>query len=106
LSRNTLWTVFATDKNFGLVERKIIRRIYGPVRQGREWRRRNNEEIDNILRKEDIVRSVKARRISWIGHIESMENNRMSKRVMIQKIYTRRRGRPKVRCLDDVQEDP
>jgi hypothetical protein len=27
--------------------RKITRRIYDPVRQGRECRIRNNEEIDN-----------------------------------------------------------
>jgi hypothetical protein len=39
---------------------KIIRRIYGTVRQGMEWRTRNNEEMDNILRKEDIVRFVTA----------------------------------------------
>jgi hypothetical protein len=49
---------------------------------------------------------VKARRLSWIGHVERMEDIRMSKRVMREKIYTRRkRGRPKFRWLDDVQED-
>ena len=47
---------------------------------------------------------MKARRISWIGHVERMED-RMPKRV-IEKIYTkRRRVRPKARWLDDVQED-
>jgi hypothetical protein len=49
---------------------------------------------------------VKARRISWIGHVERMEDSRMPKRLMRKKIYTRRkRGRPKVRWLDDVQVD-
>jgi hypothetical protein len=48
---------------------------------------------------------VKAGRISWIGHVERMEDSRMPKRVMRENIYTRRkRGRPKVRWLDDVQE--
>jgi hypothetical protein len=49
---------------------------------------------------------VKAKRISWIGHVERMEDSRMPKRVMGEKFYTRRkRGRPKIRWLDDVQED-
>jgi hypothetical protein len=47
---------------------------------------------------------VKARRISWIGHVERVEDSRMPKRVMREKIYTKiRRGRPKIRWLDDVQ---
>jgi hypothetical protein len=86
-------------------QRKIIRRIYGPVKQGRDRRRRNKEEVHNIIRKKDIVRFVKARRISWVGHVERMED-RMPRRVMREKIYTRRkRGRPKVRWLHDVQEN-
>jgi hypothetical protein len=87
------WTMEKEDKNIlRRFERKIIRRIYGPVRQGREWRIRNNEGIDNIIRKKDIVRFVKARRLSWIGHVESMEDSRMPKRVMRKKIYTRKKG--------------
>jgi hypothetical protein len=76
------------------------------VKQGREWRIRNNEGIDNIIRKKDIVRFVKTRRISWVGHVERIKDSRMPKRVMREKIYTRRKmGRSKVRWLDDVQED-
>jgi hypothetical protein len=57
-----------------------------------------------ILQK-NIVQFVKARRITWIGHVERLEDSRMPKRVMKEKIYTRRkRGRPKVRWLG-VQED-
>jgi hypothetical protein len=49
---------------------------------------------------------VQAGRISWIGHVERMEDSRMPKRAIREKIYTRRkRGRPKVRWLYDVQED-
>jgi hypothetical protein len=65
-----VWTMKKEDENIQRrLERKIIR-IYGPVRQGMEWRTRNNEEIDNIVRKEDVVRFVKARRIGWIGQVE------------------------------------
>jgi hypothetical protein len=101
------WTMKKEDENIiRRFESKIIRRIYGPARQGREWRIINNEEIDNIIRTKDIVRFVKARRISWVGHVERMEDSRMPKRVMRERIYTRRkRGRPKVRWLDNVQED-
>jgi hypothetical protein len=37
---------------------------------------------NNIISKKDIVRFVKARRISWIDHVERMEDSRKPKRVM------------------------
>jgi hypothetical protein len=42
----------------------------------------------------------------WIGHIERMDDSTVLERVMREKIYIRRkRGGPKDRWLDDVQED-
>jgi hypothetical protein len=68
-----VWTMKKEGENIiRRFDRKIIGRIYGSVRQGRKWRIRNNEEIYNIIRKKDIVRFVKARRISWIGQVERM----------------------------------
>jgi hypothetical protein len=67
-----VWAMKKEDKNIlRRFERKIMRRTYGPVRQGREWRTRNNEEIYYIIRKKDIVR-----RIGWIGHVERMEDKK------------------------------
>jgi hypothetical protein len=44
-----------------MFERKIIRKIYGPVMENNMWRIRHNEEINTLLKGEDIVR-VKSQR--------------------------------------------
>jgi hypothetical protein len=62
-------------------ERKIIRKIYGPIKIN-EWKLRTNEEINNILTNQDIVRFIKSQRIRWIGHLERLDRNRLPKRVM------------------------
>jgi hypothetical protein len=70
--------------------RKFIRRIYGPVRQGREWTIRNNEDIDNIIRRKK--RFVKERRVHWKkkqenlkAKINELETN--SKNKSIRELY-------------------
>jgi hypothetical protein len=50
-------------------------------------------------------RFVKARRVSWIGHVERMEDSRMPKSDERENLHQEKKGRPKVRWLDDVQGD-
>jgi len=45
---------------------------------------------------ENIAKWIKGQRISWLGHLEGMEENRMPKKIFTQDLEgTRRRGRPR-----------
>jgi hypothetical protein len=66
----------------------------------------NNEEINGVLKGDDIVRFIMSQRIRWLGHVERMEENAMSKRMLKGRLYSKRRkGRPRMRWLDDVESD-
>jgi hypothetical protein len=50
------WTRTKSDENLlRIFERKILRRIYGPVQEGHIWRIRNNGELNRFINGEDIV---------------------------------------------------
>jgi hypothetical protein len=40
-------------------ERKILREIYGPVKENELWRIRRNDELEDIIKGENIVRFIK-----------------------------------------------
>jgi hypothetical protein len=89
-----------------LVERKILRKIYGPGNTNELWRIRRNDELENIFKGVNIVRFIKSQRNRWLGHIERMQDAAIPKKMLFGKLYaTRRRGRPKTRWLDDVSTD-
>lgn len=102
-----VWTMTVEDeKSLRIFERNILRKIYGPVREGENWRIRSNAELQQLIHERDLVKFIKSQRIRWLGHVERMEEDRMNKRMMQGRLYCgRRRGRPRMRWLDEVLKD-
>ena len=48
-------------------ERKIVRGIFGPMKENQTRRIKNNEELDKLIKHENIVNYIKAQRLSWFG---------------------------------------
>jgi hypothetical protein len=81
-----------------IFERKIFRRIYGPKYEDVEWKSRTNRELEELSKGENIVKWIQGQRISWLGHLERMEEDRMPKKIFTQELErTRWRGRPRKR---------
>lgn len=102
-----LWTLTKkTEMMLGALERKILRRIFGPVQENSKWRIRYNHELYRLYKSDDIVTHIKLRRLEWAGHVYRMEEYRIPKKILEGTIYGRRPvGRPKGRWLDAVTTD-
>ena len=66
-------------------------KIYGPKYENREWKSRTNRELEEMGKGENIVKWIKGQRISWLGHLQRMEEDRMP----TQKDLHSRTGRDK-----------
>jgi hypothetical protein len=65
-----------------------------------------NEELENAIRYENIVRHIKSKSLSWLGHVERMPNERVAKNIYKWKPYTTRpKGRPRLRWEEDARND-
>jgi hypothetical protein len=49
------------------------------------WRIKYNEELNTLLKGEDILKFIKSQRIRWLGHVERMEENVKRKTVLQKK---------------------
>ena len=101
------WTLTKKEEQALLIfERKIFRRINGPKYENREWKSRTNQELEEMSKGENIVKWIKGRRISWLGHLERMEEDRMVKKIFTQELERmRRRGRPRKGWKEEVERD-
>jgi hypothetical protein len=71
-------------------EKRLLRRIFGPKSEvGESWRKMQDGELHNLYSSPNIVRVIKARRLSWAGHVVRMGEGRGVYRIWL--------GSPKVR---------
>ena len=65
-----------------------------------------NHKLNELLESTYIVRSIKSRRIAWLGHVMRVEEKRITKRVLVRKPIGRRiRGRTRKRWIENIEED-
>ena len=88
-----------------IFERKIFRRIYGTKYENGEWKSQTNRELEEMSKEENIVTWIKGKRISCLGHLERMEEDRMPKKIFTQELEGTRRGRPRKRWKEEVERD-
>lgn len=87
-------------------ERKVLRKIYGPVCENNVWRKRYNFELYGLYKDANIVAKIKIGRLRWAGHIARADPNNSIRTILDTKPEGQRRpGRPKARWLDGVVSD-
>jgi hypothetical protein len=100
------WTLINKNEKMLITwERKILRKIYGPTKENGQWRIKTNSELMTKYKSQDIVSAIKIRRLEWLGHVR-MNEARIVKEIFEEKLEGRRgRGRPRLRWINDVEED-
>ena len=80
--------------------------VYGPTKENGQWRIKSNLELATKYKSQDTVTVIKIRRLEWIGHVIRMNETRYVKKIFEGKLEGRRgRGRPRLRWIDDVEDD-
>jgi len=101
------WTLTEKEEQAVLIfGRKIFRRIYGAKYENGEWKGQTNRELEEMSKGQNIVKWIKGQRISWLGHVQRMEEDGMHKKIFTQKVEgTRRRGRPRKGRKEELERD-
>jgi hypothetical protein len=100
------WTLTSkAEKMLMTWGRKILRKIYGSTKENGQWRIKTNAELITKYKSQDIVTVIKIQRLEWLWHIIRMNKTRSVKKILEGKLEGRRgRGRPTLRCVNDVED--
>ena len=99
------WVVSHTDAAaLGVFERKVLDKIFGPVRVGDDYRIRTNQELYELFNDMGVAQRINIQRLRWLGHVARMDEDAPAKRVFDAEVSgRRRRRRPCLRWKDQVE---
>jgi hypothetical protein len=96
------------EQRLRVFENKELRRIFGPKRDEvtGEWRKLHIEELRDLYYSPSIIRIMKSRRMSWVGHVARMGEKRGAYRLLIGKPEGKRPlESPRRRWMDNIKMD-
>jgi hypothetical protein len=70
------------EASLGVLERKILRAIFGPTNDNGEWRIKYNNELYTFYKESGIVTYIKIKRLRWAGHVTRLEEQSTARRVL------------------------
>jgi len=97
-------------EQINIFERKVYRRILGPVydNEKENWRVLTNKEIYVMVKNPTVTETIRLNRLRWFGRVQRMERkkNRIPNKVLYISLETTRlRDRPRNRWQAEVRED-
>lgn len=99
------WAMTLTiEERLRTFERKVLRKIFGPVfnRTENRWEKRSKEELCQRFAKPDVVQVVKRKRLQWLGHVLRAEGSLMKRAFEECPAGRRSVKRPRTRWKDVV----
>jgi hypothetical protein len=84
-------------------ERKVLRRMLGPMKENNIWRIRYNNELYKQF-DEPSLSNIKLKRLQRAGHVQRMEGKRVPK-MILESIFIEKRpvGKPRKRWITAVE---
>jgi hypothetical protein len=63
------------------IERKMLRKIFGPVLEDNQWRIKKNAELEKLFKDANFDAFIKLKCLRWMGRLQRMGDVRNTKKI-------------------------